>query len=217
MFRFLHSIHAAAGNEPTPQPIGKNTIGIRPVPPPKPVNNHPPYRMPPQPAQMGSYGEATIPGTATTTEQQTNSAVSLRTHSSKFPVSRNQWSFLAHSDVIFRSQNQRVATRKYCTSWTEWPRMKKMNWDKVILRFNAESFFFFLTIYNLQIERELILSSDKASSKIPLMHEVRNTPSGPRRTAAALLPRQTGAIAPDHPPKQLQAWVRLLFLVYRVL
>lgn len=66
-------------------------------------------------------------------------------------------------------------------------------------------------IFDLQIERELILSSDKASSKIPLMHEVRNTPSGPRRTAAALLPRQTGAIAPDHPPKQLQAWVSSIF------
>lgn len=40
------------------------------------------------------------------------------------------------------------------------------------------------------------------------MHEVR-TPSGPRRTAVLplLLPRQTGSIAPDHPPKQLQAWV----------
>lgn len=81
------SLRTAAGNEPTPAPIGKNTIGNRPVPPPKPVNHHPPYRMPPQPAQNGSYGEATIPGTATSTEQQNNSAVSLRTHSSKFPVS----------------------------------------------------------------------------------------------------------------------------------
>lgn len=59
----------------------------------------------------------------------------------------------------------------------------------------------------LQIERELVLSSDKASSKIPLMREAR-TPSGPRRSAGIPLLRQTGAIAPDHPPKQLHAWVR---------
>lgn len=63
--------------------------------------------------------------------------------------------------------------------------------------------------FNLQIERELVLSSDKASSKIPLMREAR-TPSGQRRTVGIpLLPRQTGAIAPDHPPKQMHAWVRI--------
>lgn len=66
----------------------------------------------------------------------------------------------------------------------------------------------------LQIERELVLSSDKASSKIPLMHEAR-TPSGARRSAGIpLLQRQTGAIAPDHPPKQMQAWVRGVFYLY---
>lgn len=59
----------------------------------------------------------------------------------------------------------------------------------------------------MQIERELILSSDKASSKIPLMHESR-TPSGVRRTVGIpLLSRQPASIAPDHPPKQLHAWV----------
>lgn len=58
-----------------------------------------------------------------------------------------------------------------------------------------------------QIERELILSSDKASSKIPLMHESR-TPSGVRRAVGIpLLSRQPGSIAPDHPPKQAHAWV----------
>lgn len=62
----------------------------------------------------------------------------------------------------------------------------------------------------LQIERELVLSAEKGSSKIPLMHEPR-TPAGPRRTHAGipLLPRSAGSIAPDHPPKQMQqAWVR---------
>lgn len=60
-----------------------------------------------------------------------------------------------------------------------------------------------------QIERELILSSDKASSKIPLMHESR-TPSGIRRTGGIpLLSRQPASIAPDHPPKQAHAWVSL--------
>ncbi|XP_037916745.1 repressor of filamentous growth 1-like isoform X2 [Hermetia illucens] len=51
------------------------------------------------------------------------------------------------------------------------------------------------------IERELVLSSgDKGSTKIPLMND---------RTSGLqhLLPRSTsGAVAPDHPPKQLQAW-----------
>lgn len=46
------------------------------------------------------------------------------------------------------------------------------------------------------------------------MHEAR-TPSGPRRSAGIpLLQRQTGAIAPDHPPKQMQAWVRGVFYLY---
>lgn len=65
-----------------------------------------------------------------------------------------------------------------------------------------------------QIERELILSSDKASSKIPLMHETR-TPSGVRRTVGLpLLPRQMGSIAPDHPPKQLHAWVSFFLSIF---
>lgn len=67
--------------------------------------------------------------------------------------------------------------------------------------------FNFRCFLRLQIERELILSSDKASSKIPLMHESR-TPSGVRRTVGIpLLSRQPASIAPDHPPKQAHAWV----------
>lgn len=96
---------------------------------------------------------------------------------------------------------RQTATRRKFTFCTEQPRARK-EYDV-----NSDPNPKINRILNLQIERELILSSDKASSKIPLMHEVRNTPSGPRRTAAALLPRQTGSIAPDHPPKQLQAWV----------
>lgn len=69
--------------------------------------------------------------------------------------------------------------------------------------FNFRHFFLFCW----QIERELILCSDKASSKIPLMHEAR-TPSGVRRTGGIpLLSRPLGSIAPDHPPKQTHAWV----------
>lgn len=67
----------------------------------------------------------------------------------------------------------------------------------------------YVTHFCEQIERELVLSAEKASTKIPLMHEPR-TPAGPsRRTAAGipLLPRSTGAIAPDHPLKMQQAWV----------
>lgn len=54
----------------------------------------------------------------------------------------------------------------------------------------------------------MILSSDKSAQKIPLMHESR-TPSGLRRATGLqiLSPRPHGAIAPDHPPKQMQAWV----------
>lgn len=57
----------------------------------------------------------------------------------------------------------------------------------------------------------MIISSDKSNSKIPLMHEY-GTPSGVRRSSGLqLLPRPTGAIAPDHPPKQMQAWVNQFF------
>lgn len=57
----------------------------------------------------------------------------------------------------------------------------------------------------------MIISSDKSNSKIPLMHEY-GTPSGVRRSSGLqLLPRPTGAIAPDHPPKQMQAWVNKFF------
>lgn len=42
------------------------------------------------------------------------------------------------------------------------------------------------------------------------MHETR-TPSGLRRaTGLQLLSRPHGSVAPDHPPKQMQAWVRLI-------
>ncbi|XP_053671700.1 putative uncharacterized protein DDB_G0277255 [Anopheles nili] len=51
------------------------------------------------------------------------------------------------------------------------------------------------------IERELILSSNKNSSKIPLMQDNRNT------SLPALLNRSaTSAIGPDLPVKQTQAW-----------
>ncbi|XP_035895485.1 1-phosphatidylinositol 3-phosphate 5-kinase-like isoform X2 [Anopheles stephensi] len=51
------------------------------------------------------------------------------------------------------------------------------------------------------IERELILSSNKNSSKIPLMQDNRNT------SIPALLNRSaTSAIGPDLPVKQTQAW-----------
>lgn len=44
------------------------------------------------------------------------------------------------------------------------------------------------------------------------MHENR-TPSGPRRSnGMQLLNRQTGSIAPDHPPKHMHAWVIILFV-----
>lgn len=62
-----------------------------------------------------------------------------------------------------------------------------------------------------QIERELVLSNDKGSTKIPLMHESRPSSSGMRRGNGIqhLLPRPHGAIAPDHPPKQMHAWVSI--------
>lgn len=69
----------------------------------------------------------------------------------------------------------------------------------------------------LQIERELVLSAEKGSTKIPLMHEPRTVAGQPRRTVAGLplLPRSSGSIAPDHPPKQIQAWVRAYVTRYR--
>jgi hypothetical protein len=64
----------------------------------------------------------------------------------------------------------------------------------------------------LQIERELILSTDKSASKIPIMYDTRSPP-GPRRSAAIpLLQRSSVAVAPDHPPKQIEAWVSFLFI-----
>lgn len=57
----------------------------------------------------------------------------------------------------------------------------------------------------------MILSADKASSKIPLMHESR----AQRSVGLSLLTRQTGSIAPDHPPKQMHAWVCIhSFILY---
>lgn len=60
-----------------------------------------------------------------------------------------------------------------------------------------------------QIERELVLSIDKGLTKVPLMHEPRGNHGNRITNGIQLLPKQTGAIAPDHPPKQTQAWVRL--------
>ncbi|GAB0087674.1 1-phosphatidylinositol 3-phosphate 5-kinase-like isoform X1 [Sergentomyia squamirostris] len=60
------------------------------------------------------------------------------------------------------------------------------------------------------IEKELILSGDKGSTKIPLMNDYRTPPTGFLKTGVTLqmLPRPVSAsIAPDHPkPKHLQAW-----------
>lgn len=69
-----------------------------------------------------------------------------------------------------------------------------------------------LLLQTFQIDRELVLSNDKGSTKIPLMHEARPSSSGMRRGNGIqhLLPRPHGAIAPDHPPKQMHAWVSVL-------
>ncbi|KAG4068907.1 hypothetical protein HA402_005055 [Bradysia odoriphaga] len=56
------------------------------------------------------------------------------------------------------------------------------------------------------IERELVLSIDKGLTKVPLMHEPRGNHGTRITNGIQLLPKQTGAIAPDHPPKQTQAW-----------
>uniref|UniRef100_A0A1B0CBE2 SAM domain-containing protein n=2 Tax=Lutzomyia longipalpis TaxID=7200 RepID=A0A1B0CBE2_LUTLO len=60
------------------------------------------------------------------------------------------------------------------------------------------------------IEKELILSGDKGSTKIPLMNDYRTPPAGFLKSGVTLqmLPRPASAsIAPDHPkPKHLQAW-----------
>lgn len=94
---------AVVGHEST---LGSSGITYRPVPPPKPSS--PPYRMPPQP-QGGSavYGEATIPGAATTNE------ISLRTHSSKFPVS-NKAILTPHTRIA--SQQEPILCASFCRS-----------------------------------------------------------------------------------------------------
>lgn len=51
------------------------------------------------------------------------------------------------------------------------------------------------SFFNLQIEREVVLSSGDKNSKIPILHEYK------QRTAGRV------AIAPDAPIKQ-QAWVQ---------
>lgn len=53
-----------------------------------------------------------------------------------------------------------------------------------------------------------MLSTDKGLTKVPLMHEPRGNPVNRISNGIQLLPKQTGSIAPDHPPKQTQAWVR---------
>lgn len=49
------------------------------------------------------------------------------------------------------------------------------------------------------------------------MHEPR-TPSGPRRSSGIqLMPRPSGSIAPDLPPKQIQAWVITdILFIYKI-
>lgn len=74
-----------------------------------------------------------------------------------------------------------------------------------------------------QIERELILSAEKGSTKIPLMSSEQRTPAGPRRMPGIplLMPRSGGGSATqmvaDHPPiKQMQAWVCTYLLTTRL-
>lgn len=47
------------------------------------------------------------------------------------------------------------------------------------------------------------------------MHEPRGNPGNRISNGIQLLPKQTGSIAPDHPPKQTQAWVRLQFILHK--
>lgn len=65
-----------------------NNAVYKPVPPQKPLT--PPYRMPPQPpGSLTHYGENHIlPGAAPMELQSGISNLALRTHSSKFPVSK---------------------------------------------------------------------------------------------------------------------------------
>lgn len=59
------------------------------------------------------------------------------------------------------------------------------------------------------------MSNDKGSTKIPLMNDSRHSPGIRRGNGLHLLPRQHGAIAPDHPPKQIHAWVSIHLEVER--
>lgn len=58
------------------------------------------------------------------------------------------------------------------------------------------------------------MSIDKGLTKVPLMHEPRGIPGSRISNGIQLLPKQTGSIAPDHPPKQTQAWVRFHFFLH---
>jgi hypothetical protein len=80
---------------------------------------------------------------------------------------------------------------------------------------------FFLFILTSQIERELILSTDKSGSKVPIKQYPRQIPTTPvafNRSSISngngaasgviqqFLPKSSTAVAPDHPtPKH--AWV----------
>ena len=78
-----------------------------------------------------------------------------------------------------------------------------------------------ISIFSLQIERELILSTDKGGSKVPIKQYPRQIPTTPvafNRSSISngngstggviqqFLPKSSTAVAPDHPTTK-HAWV----------
>lgn len=92
------------------------------------------------------------------------------------------------------------------------------NNKKVIFKYEINNFF---SIFSLQIERELILSTDKGGSKVPIKQYPRQIPTTPvafNRSSISngngstggviqqFLPKSSTAVAPDHPTTK-HAWV----------
>lgn len=88
----------------------------------------------------------------------------------------------------------------------------------VISKYEINNFF---SIFSLQIERELILSTDKGGSKVPIKQYPRQIPTTPvafNRSSISngngstggviqqFLPKSSTAVAPDHPTTK-HAWV----------
>lgn len=73
-----------------------NNAVYKPVPPPKPLSSPPTYRMPPPPTGAALYNEQQLPPIpgATCSNYEMQSNANLRTHSSKFPVSKETQSEL---------------------------------------------------------------------------------------------------------------------------